>query len=130
MTDSDESTKNRKKLGEYLLDAGLLTEPQLREALRRQKQSKEPLGKILAKTGVVSETDVCRVLHQQLGLPLVDLATIAIDENVIGLVREELAKKYTAIPIDLEARNTLRVAAMTSAAGTPLSATSPMTMPS
>jgi len=104
-----EST-NRKKLGEYLLDAGLLTEPQLKEALRRQGQSKEPLGRILSRTGVVSEGDICRVLHQQLGLPLVDLSTVAIDEGVIGLVREDLAKKYIAIPLDLEARNTLRIA--------------------
>ncbi|HEX3113648.1 MAG TPA: type II secretion system protein GspE, partial [Candidatus Eisenbacteria bacterium] len=73
----DESVKNRKKLGEYLLEAGLITEPQLKEALRRQRQSKEPLGRILARTGVVSETDVCRILHQQLGLPLVDLSTVA-----------------------------------------------------
>jgi len=106
----DESVKNRKKLGEYLLEAGLITEPQLKEALRRQRQSKEPLGRILARTGVVSETDVCRILHQQLGLPLVDLSTVAIDESVISLVREDLAKKYTAIPLDLEARNTLRIA--------------------
>ncbi|HZV90989.1 MAG TPA: ATPase, T2SS/T4P/T4SS family, partial [Candidatus Nitrosocosmicus sp.] len=106
----DESVKNRKKLGEYLLEAGLITEPQLKEALRRQRQSKEPLGRILARTGVVSETDVCRILHQQLGLPLVDLSTVAIDDSVISLVREDLAKKYTAIPLDLEARNTLRIA--------------------
>ncbi len=103
-------TTSRKKLGEYLLDAGLITDQQLKEALRRQRQTKEPLGNILARQGMVSEGDICRVLHKQLGLPVVELETIAIDEQVIGLVREDLAKKYTAIPIDLENRNTIRVA--------------------
>ena len=103
-------TASRKKLGEYLLDAGLITDQQLKEALRRQRQTKEPLGNILARQGMVSEGDICRVLHKQLGLPIVELETIAIDEQVIGLVREDLAKKYTAIPIALENRNTIRVA--------------------
>jgi type IV pilus assembly protein PilB len=106
---SEESGK-RKKLGEYLLEAGLLNEQQLKEALRRQRQTKEPLGHILARSGVVSEADVCRVLHAQLGLPIYDLQSVAVDESVIKLIKEELAKKYTAIPVELENRNTLRVA--------------------
>ena len=100
----------RKKVGEYLLEAGLVTEDQLKEALRRQRQTKEPLGQILARTGFVAEADVCRVLHQQLGLPIVDLQALAIDEAVIALVKEELAKRYTAIPVGKENQNTIRVA--------------------
>jgi type IV pilus assembly protein PilB len=100
----------RKKLGEHLLEAGLISEAELKEALRRQKQTKEPLGQILARAGLVSEGDVCRVLHQQLGLPIIDLQAIAIDESVIALVKEELAKRYLAIPVALENRNTIRVA--------------------
>ena len=103
-------SNRRKKVGEYLLEAGLVTEDQLKEALRRQRQSKEPLGQILARAGFVDEGDVCRVLHQQLGLPIIDLATLAIDENVIALVKEELAKRYIAIPIAKENQNTIRVA--------------------
>src|SRR5258705_3840546 len=110
MPSVSESNVARKKLGEYLLEAGLITDLQLKEALRRQRQTKEPLGQILTRQGMVSEADICRVLHQQLGLPIVDLESIAIDEQVIGLMREDLAKKHTAIPIELENRNTLRVA--------------------
>ena len=100
----------RKKLGEYLLEAGLVTEQQLKEALRRQRQTKEPLGHILSRTGMVSEADICHVLHTQLGLPIVDLQAVAIEDGVIRLIKEELAKKYTAIPIEVENRTTLRVA--------------------
>ena len=103
-------TGRRKKVGEYLLEAGLITEDQLKEALRRQRQTKEPLGQILAHGGMVGEADVCRVLHQQLGLPIVDLQAVAIEESVIALVKEELAKRYIALPVDLENRNTIRVA--------------------
>jgi type IV pilus assembly protein PilB len=105
-----EEGAGRKRLGEYLLEAGLLTEEQLKESLRHQRQSKEPLGQILTRSGMVTEEDVCRVLHQQLGLPLVDFNATAIDESVIALIKEELAKKYTAIPVALEGRTTLRVA--------------------
>ncbi len=105
-----EEQSPRKKLGEYLIEAGLVTEQQLKEALRRQRQTKEPLGHILARNGMVSEGDVCRVLHEQLGLPIIDLSSLAIDEQVIALIREDLAKKYTAIPVELENRNTIRVA--------------------
>ena len=107
---SESTNVARKKLGEYLLEAGIITDRQLKEALRRQRQTKEPLGHILARQGMVSEADICRVLHQQLGLPIVELESIAIDEQVIALVREDLAKKYTAIPIELENRSTIRVA--------------------
>ncbi|MBI4365097.1 MAG: Flp pilus assembly complex ATPase component TadA [Candidatus Latescibacteria bacterium] len=105
-----EANTSRKKLGEYLLEAGLINEQQLKEALRRQRQTHEPLGHVLARQGMVTEADICRVLHQQLGLPIVDLQSIAIDDQVIALVREDLAKKYTAIPIELENRSTVRVA--------------------
>jgi len=105
-----DSGAGRKKLGEYLLETGLITEQQLKEALRRQRQTHEPLGHILARQGMVSEEDVCRVLHQQLGLPIVELESVSIDEQVIALIREDLAKKYTAIPVDLENRSTIRVA--------------------
>jgi type IV pilus assembly protein PilB len=105
-----EENAGRKRLGEYLLEAGLLTEPQLKEALRRQRQTREPLGHILARTGIVGEADICRTLHLQLGLPIVDLQAVAIDDHVLGVIREDLAKKYTAIPIELENRNTIRVA--------------------
>jgi len=104
------SENKRKKVGEYLLEAGLVTEDQLKEALRRQRQTKEPLGQILARAGFVDEADVCRVLHQQLGLPIVDLQALAIDEAVIALVKEELAKRYIAIPVGKENQNTIRVA--------------------
>src|SRR5882672_6206512 len=107
---SEAANVTRKKLGEYLLEAGIITDRQLKDALRRQRQTKEPLGHILARQGMVSEADICRVLHQQLGLPIVELESIAIDEQVIALVREDLAKKYTAIPIELENRSTIRVA--------------------
>jgi len=105
-----EEAGGRKRLGEYLTEAGLINEHQLKEALRRQRQTKEPLGQILARSGMVTEGDICRVLHQQLGLPLIDFTAVAIEESVIAVIREDLAKKYTAIPIELEGRNTIRVA--------------------
>ena len=58
-----EENGKRKKLGEYLIEAGLVNEQQLKEALRRQRQTREPLGHILTKSGAVTEADICRVLQ-------------------------------------------------------------------
>jgi type IV pilus assembly protein PilB len=51
-----------------------------------------------------------KTLQLQLGLPLVDLAEVAADEQALALVKEELARKYAALPIEIEGRKTLVVA--------------------
>ncbi len=94
--------KERRKIGDILVAAGLLTEAQLAEALDAQKKSGQLLGEYLVSQGYVNELAICQALHSQLGLPVVNLEDFEVDDRVLGLVREDLAKKYHALPLRLE----------------------------
>ncbi len=59
----------RKLLGELMLEKGLITSSQLRDALREQARSQEKLGRILVEMGYVSELEMFRAVSEQFGLP-------------------------------------------------------------
>ncbi len=99
-----------KRLGDLLLESGLVTVEQLEQAVLEQKRSGLQLGTTLVQGGVLSEHDLVELLQRQLGLPLVDLEQIAVDENALGKIKEEQAKKHMALPVEIEGRKTLVVA--------------------
>lgn len=98
-----------KRLGELLLEAGLLDGDQLERAIEEQKQSGIMLGAALLKLGLVSEHDLLGLLHKQLRLAVVDLDSTAPDEGALGKIAEDLARKYLAIPLEI-GRKSLTVA--------------------
>jgi hypothetical protein len=59
----------KKLLGELMLEKGLITSAQLRDALREQERSHEKLGRVLIDLGYVSELDMFRCVSEQFGLP-------------------------------------------------------------
>ena len=89
----------KKLLGESLVQKGLITEEQLRQAELEAGADAKPLRKILTKEGLISEEDLTAFLSQQFDLPLVDLANYLIDPEVIDLIPEGLARKHLLIPI-------------------------------
>ena len=99
-----------RRLGELLIEAKLLTPDQLDRAIAEQKKNGQLLGATLVRLGMIQESDLLMLLQRQLGLPLVDLETITIDEQVIAKIREHLARKYVAVPLEIEGRKTLVVA--------------------
>lgn len=99
-----------KRLGELLCDRGLLTPEGLEHAVSEQRRTGQVLGAVLVRMGLVTEKDMLEALHRQLGLPLVDLDTTAPDELALGTITEEVARKYEAIPLEVQARKTLVVA--------------------
>jgi type IV pilus assembly protein PilB len=86
-------------LGERLIARGLLTEPQLAEALLQQPASGKLLGVLLAELGVVDERAVAECLAEQLDVPLVDLRQDAPERDSVVLLPEDLARTLDAIPI-------------------------------
>ncbi|OGF04062.1 MAG: hypothetical protein A2W00_11835 [Candidatus Eisenbacteria bacterium RBG_16_71_46] len=101
---------DHKRLGDLLLEEKLITQADLDAAIKEQRKSGQLLGGTLIKLGIISEQVLLQILHRQLGLPVVDLGTAVIEEQVISLVSEDVAKKYTAIPLGFEGRSTLLVA--------------------
>ena len=88
----------RKKLGEMLVEAGVLSESGLRMALNEQKRWGGTLGRTVVDMKLVSEAELVRVLAQQLNLPTVDLDTRDIHKTVIDLIPAEVAEEHTLVP--------------------------------
>lgn len=99
----------KKLLGEMLIEAGLLTEKELEDALKEQIKSGRFLGRILVEKGYVSEKDLKKVLSMQAGIEMIDLKNTVIDKNAINVFPSALAKTYTVLPIKLE-KNVLTLA--------------------
>jgi type IV pilus assembly protein PilB len=86
-------------LGALLLRDGALTVEQLEAALAEKRTSPKRLGEILADRGFVTPTQISRVLAEQHELPFVDLVREPVDVGAAGLLSEELARRYNAIPV-------------------------------
>ncbi len=97
-------SKGRKRLGDLLIEAGLLSDEQLEKALKVQKKTGERLGKILINLGYVTEESMIEVLEFQLGVPHVDLANMPVDKETAATIPVSLAERYQIIPIRLEGR--------------------------
>ncbi len=87
------------RLGELLLREKLITPEQLTKAIEEQHSSGGRIGHNLAKLGFVSEKDLTAFLSKQYGMPAIDLSTIEIEQEVIHIIPEDVARKYQLIPI-------------------------------
>jgi len=99
-----------KKLGQLLVDTGIITSQQLNEALELQKQSGGKLGQILLQLGYISEEVLLTFLARQSGIQFVSLQEYGIiPEDVIKTVPENVARHKILIPIEKKG-NVLTVA--------------------
>lgn len=89
----------KKKLGEILLEAGVISSQQLKEALEDQKKFGGKLGSILLDRRYISEKAYLTALSQQLKIPAIDFSKSTIPEAVIHLVPRELQEKHTVFPV-------------------------------
>ncbi len=101
--------RGTKRLGELLLEKGLITEKQLEQALEEQKKTGKLLGRVLVDLGFVKDEDILAVLGAQTGMEEVDLSTIDVPPQLLEKVPAPLAKAYKIVPIRMEG-NTLVVA--------------------
>ena len=87
------------KLGEILVRENLITPQQLREALDYQRINGGRLGSNLVKLGVISDDVITAVLSRQYGVPSINLDLFHIEPAIIKLISQEVALKYTVLPI-------------------------------
>lgn len=92
----------RKRIGELLLEVGLLTPEQLQRALADQQAAQERLGDVLINKGYITQNQLIEVLEFQLGIPHVQLSRFRIDPAILKLVPERLAQTYKVIPFRRE----------------------------
>jgi type IV pilus assembly protein PilB len=91
----------KKRLGEMLIEAGLIDEMQLRSALAYQQQWGGRIGQILIKLGMVSEPRLMAFFVKEKRVPVVDFRKIVISPSVLSLVPPQVAEKNNAIPLFL-----------------------------
>ncbi|MEZ7891528.1 MAG: type IV-A pilus assembly ATPase PilB [Candidatus Wallbacteria bacterium] len=92
--------KKRLRLGDALLQDGLVNEEQLQKALEIQKQSGKRLGQVLVEMGIVTENDIVTVLGKQLGIPYINLSNYLIDPATVRVIPENIARRHQLIPIN------------------------------
>ncbi|RNL47090.1 GspE/PulE family protein [Paraeggerthella hongkongensis] len=88
-----------KRLGDVLLDAGLVTEEQIEHALLQQKTTKRRLGDELIAEGVITEAGVIEALQMQLGVEFIDLSQIDLDPEMSRVVSKNVARQYNVVPV-------------------------------
>lgn len=90
--------RKKKRLGDLLVAARVITEEQLLDALEKQKETKNKLGEVLTDLGYATEYQIAYALHVQLDYELVNLSEIKIPEEIISLVDDKVLRKHMVIP--------------------------------
>ncbi len=88
------------KIGDMLLKGNLITPEQLRTALDTQKKTKERIGSVLVKAGMIKEPELLTFLGRQFNVPVVDLSKYEINSEVVRLLPEDMVQKNLALPIN------------------------------
>lgn len=100
--------KLRKRLGDLLVEEGIITEQQVQQALAAQKQTGSKLGATLIELGFVTEQQMLSFLSQQLFIPLIDLNRAHVDIDAVQILPEVHARRLRALVMSKQG-NLLRV---------------------
>ncbi|MFU8840174.1 MAG: GspE/PulE family protein [Nitriliruptoraceae bacterium] len=90
--------QSRRRFGELLVDAGIVTEDQLREALTIAAPG-ERIGQVLLRLGLIDEVEVAHALASQLGINVIDLTGLQPDPMALERVPARLAERHQLVPI-------------------------------
>lgn len=88
------------RIGDILINQGLITSQQLKETLKLQKEgSKKRIGEILVEIGAISREELYEILQYVYETEYVDLSNYVIDPEVISLIPEKIALRFKLIPL-------------------------------
>jgi type IV pilus assembly protein PilB len=111
-TRPQKSSAGHRKLGEFLLEARVITSAQLAKGLDRINEADgrhSRLGEALVDLGFASEPDIAQALGAQLGLPYTDFDSALVEPDALDLINENFATKHKVIPLRLT-KNALTIA--------------------
>ena len=89
----------RKKLGDILVEAGLIDQKILFKALETQKVQKKRIGQILINMGAADDEEIAKALARQLNIPFLRLSEVKIEHEILALIPPEMVENYLLIPI-------------------------------
>lgn len=87
------------RLGDLLVQYGIISDEQLHDALKIQKDTGAKIGEALISLGYVTKQSINEVLEYQLGIPFIHIEEYEIDSNATKLITEDLARKNVLIPV-------------------------------
>src|SRR5579859_5399504 len=88
-----------KRIGELLVEAGVLSQSQLEQALFAQRKDGRKLGQLLIELGLASETQLTQTLSRQLSVHWVSLYHVDFSRSLLNLLSREVAERYSVVPI-------------------------------
>lgn len=91
--------KKKIRLGDLLVEHGLISNEQLMQALAEQKRSGHKLGRLLVERGYVKEDKVLELVSRQLQIPYIDLKRYQFEPDTIRLIPEMVSRRYRAIAL-------------------------------
>jgi len=91
--------KQKKSLGETLVEEGIITAAQLAQVQTEERRSGQRLHKIIVRMGLIDEEDLVTLISEKLDVPRIELANYLIDPKIVELVPEALARKYEVMPV-------------------------------
>ncbi|MBI5267096.1 MAG: Flp pilus assembly complex ATPase component TadA [candidate division Zixibacteria bacterium] len=89
----------RKKIGDLLVEQGLITPVELEQSLHLQTSTGKRLGAILVEQGKLTEEQLVDIIASRLLIPKISLDQLVIDPSVVQRVPVDLARRYTLIPV-------------------------------
>jgi len=104
--------RRKPRLGELMVQQGLISPDQLRIALTEQEHSDLPLGRQLVLLGFVTEIMVRDVVADTIGFESIDMSTIVADVDALNLVPQDFSRRYHLLPVAYEAATKTLVVAM------------------
>jgi len=91
--------RKKLRLGELLVQQGLITKDQLAIALAEQRNSNIPIGRLLVRLGFVTETAIRDIMARTVGQESIDLTQVVADPEALSLIPEEFARRNHVLPI-------------------------------
>lgn len=89
-----------KRIGEVLIERGLITRTQLDEAVAHAETHGGQMGQVLVQLGFVGEEEVALTLTTQYGFPYLPLENYEIDNKLAEVIPEDVARQYCLMPVD------------------------------
>ncbi len=105
--------RKKLRLGELLVQQGLITHDQLRIALTEQKSQNIPIGRLLVRLGFVTEAVIRDIMARTIGQESIDLTQVLVDAEALKLVPQEFARRHRLLPIAYDAEQNMLVVAIT-----------------
>ncbi len=93
--------QSRKRLGDLLIEEGILTQEQLQQTLI-EKEPNQKIGEALLQRGFITDLQLAEVLEYQLGIPYINLFQYPFDTSLFSLISKDMARRNLIVPLKKE----------------------------